>query len=443
MKEGLKQSLNAIREMSVEDNKVYHQYVPVIDDNTSITALADPVLTVPVVANEFMSMLINRIVYTQFENKYFRNPLQILEGDRIPLGYAGQEIYVNPAKARQYNVNDFAGLLQKYEADVKVQYMTVNMDLQYPVTVGRHELKKAFTSWDSLDSFIDQLSNSLYNGAYIDEYMYTKYLVTGAYLNGGVKVEVVNGINSEETAKSFVKKARTIFLNMETPTSNFNAWKQVGGYGRDIITWSNPEDIVFLLRNDVRSELDIDVLASAFNIDKATLLGNILPINDFNVYDDNGELKFDGSNIIGMIADKSWFRIKRQDMYLDEFYNANNRTWQYYLNLTKMYQYSLFANAIVFATQAPQITISELDYKANVVDVVATQTEGLEVSVKPFSATEPTIVYTSSNTDVFTVQADPSNNRIAKVLGVAKGTAILTATAGNISTTTTINVKEA
>ena len=37
----------------------------------------------------------------------------------MPLGYAGQEIYVNPAKGRQYNPEDFAGILQKYEADVK------------------------------------------------------------------------------------------------------------------------------------------------------------------------------------------------------------------------------------------------------------------------------------------------------------------------------------
>lgn len=442
MKEGLKTSLNALREMSIQENKAYHQYIPIIDDTTSIATLADPVLSVPVVANDFMSMLVNRIVYTQFENKYFRNPLQILEGDRIPLGYAGQEIYVNPAKGRKYNVNDFAGLLQKYEADVKVQYMTVNMDLQYPVTVTRHDLKKAFTSWENLDSFIDQLSNSLYNGAYIDEYQFTKYLVSGAYLNGGVKVEVVNGINSEETAKAFAKKARTMFLNMQTPTSDFNAWKQVGGYGNEIMTWTNPEDIVFLLRNDIRSEIDVDVLASAFNIDKTTLLGNILPINNFNVYEDDGTLKFDGSNIIGMIADKSWFRIKRQDMYLDEFYNANNRTWQYYLNLTKMYQYSLFANAVVFATQAPEINITELDYKTDIVDVVASNTEGLEISVKPYSATTPTIEYTSSNDGVFTVVADSTNNRIAKVTGVAKGTAILTAKAGNIITNVTINVTE-
>ena len=40
-------------------------------------------------------------------------------------------------------------------------------------------------------------------------------------------------------------------------------------------------------------------------------------------------------------------------MYLDEFYNANNRTWQYYLNLTKMYGYSLFANGIILATAQP------------------------------------------------------------------------------------------
>lgn len=106
--EGLKTSLNAIREMAITEGKAYHQYVPFIDDTTSIEAFAQPILTNPVVANEFMSMLVNRIAYTMFEDKYFRNPLQVLEGDRIPLGETGQEIYVNPAKARRYNVEDFA-----------------------------------------------------------------------------------------------------------------------------------------------------------------------------------------------------------------------------------------------------------------------------------------------------------------------------------------------
>lgn len=442
MNEGLVTSLNALREMSVNGSSIYHQYIPVIDENTSISTIAEPVLTVPAVANDFMSMLVNRIVYTQFETKYFRNPLQILEGDRIPLGYAGQEIYVNPAKGRKYNVNDFAGLLQKYEADVKVQYMTLNSDLQYPVTVTRHDLKKAFTSWESLDRFIDQLSNSLYNGAYIGEYRYTKNLIGSAYSYGGVQVETVSAITDEASAKSFVKKVRNLFLNFQTPATTFNAWAKVGGNGNPITTWSNPEDIVVILRNDVRTEIDVDVLASAFNMDKATLMGNILTVDNFDIIDDEGVKRFDGSNILGMIADKSWFKIKRQDMYLDEFYNANNRTWQYYLNITKMYQYSLFANAVVLATAQPTIAITSMDYKENVVEIKQGDVENLEITVTPFGATSPTITYASSNKSVFTVVAD-SNNRIAKVTGVGEGTAILTATAGNVKATVTINVKNA
>lgn len=442
MNEGLVTSLNALREMSVNGSSIYHQYIPVIDENTSISTIAEPVLTVPAVANDFMSMLVNRIVYTQFETKYFRNPLQILEGDRIPLGYAGQEIYVNPAKGRKYNVNDFAGLLQKYEADVKVQYMTLNSDLQYPVTVTRHDLKKAFTSWESLDRFIDQLSNSLYNGAYIGEYRYTKNLVGSAYSYGGVQVETVSAITDEASAKAFVKKVRNLFLNFQTPATTFNAWSKVGGSGNPITTWSNPEDIVVILRNDVRTEIDVDVLASAFNMDKATLMGNILTVDNFDIIDDEGVKRFDGSNILGMIADKSWFKIKRQDMYLDEFYNANNRTWQYYLNITKMYQYSLFANAVVLATAQPTIAITSMDYKENVVEIKQGDVKNLEITVTPFGATSPTITYASSNQSVFTAVAD-SNNRIAKVTGVGEGTAILTATAGNVKATVTINVKAA
>ena len=442
MNEGLVTSLNALREMSVNGSSIYHQYIPIIDENTSISTIAEPVLTVPAVANDFMSMLVNRIVYTQFETKYFRNPLQILEGDRIPLGYAGQEIYVNPAKGRKYNVNDFAGLLQKYEADVKVQYMTLNSDLQYPVTVTRHDLKKAFTSWESLDRFIDQLSNSLYNGAYIGEYRYTKNLIGSAYSYGGVQVETVSEITNEASAKAFVKKVRNLFLNFQTPAASYNAWAKVGGNGNPITTWSNPEDIVVILRNDVRTEIDVDVLASAFNMDKATLMGNILTVDNFDIIDDEGVKRFDSSNILGMIADKSWFKIKRQDMYLDEFYNANNRTWQYYLNITKMYQYSLFANAVVLATAEPTIAITSMDYKANVVEIKQGDVENLEITVTPFGATSPAIEYTSSNQSVFTVLAD-SNNRIAKVTAVGEGTAILTATAGNVTATVTINVKAA
>ena len=423
--QGLVTSLNALREMSVESGSVYHQYVPIVDSNTDIGSFGTPILNNTPVMNEFMSMLVNRIVYTQFMTKYFNNPLQVLEGDRIPLGYAGQEIYINPAKGRQYNVNDFAGLLQKYEADVKVQYTSVNTDLQYPVTVSRHKLKQAFVSWDTLDQFISELSNSLYNGAYIDEYQFSKGLVASAFKSNQAQYIKLTSPTTEQTGKAFVKKLRETFLNMKTPSSSFNAWAKVGGYGREIITWSNPEDIVFLIRNDVLSNVDVDVLASAFNIGKAELMGNIIPVDNFDIYADDGTLAYDGSNILGFIGDKSWFRIKRQDMYLDEFYNANNRTWQYYLNLTKMYNYSLFANGVVIATDDPDVDVSSMEFVEKgtalaPLSIVKDATKTLHVITTPFSANE-TITYTSSDATVVSVTAG-TDNKTCVITGEAAGT---------------------
>lgn len=443
IKEGLKTSLNAIREMSIQNGTAYHQYVPIIDDNTDIGSFGAPILNTPVVMNEFISALVNRIVYTQFETKYFRNPLQVLEGDRIPLGYAGQEILVNPARGRKFNVDDFAGLLVKYEADVKVQYTAVNMDLQYPVTVSRHKLKQAFVSWDALDTFIGELSNSLYNGAYIDEYQYTKELVISAYKSNQAQIKKISAPTTEELAKQFVTEARTLFLNFQTPSESYNAWAKVGGYGRPIKTWTNPEDIVFLVRNDVRAYLDVNVLANAFNIDKTDLLGNILPVDNFDMFDDNGNKIFDGSKIVGLIADKSWFRIKRQDMFLDEFYNPNNRTWQYYLNLTKMYNYSLFANAVIFATEVPEVTIASLDFKApeGITIAKTDDVKELDITVTPETANTPKITYASADRNIFTVKADPNNDRHCTITATGKGEANLTAKAENVTTFVKVTVK--
>lgn len=444
MKEGLVTSLNAIRELAIQDGKAYPQYVPIIDQNTTIGEFGTPILSTPVVMNEFMSMLVNRIVYTSFESRYFNNPLQVLEGDAIPLGYAGQEIYVNPAKGRKYNVDDFAGLLAKYEADVKVQYTEVNMDLQYPVTVGRHKLKQAFTSWEALEGFINELSQSLYNGAYIGEYNNTKALISNAYAANNVQIDVVSAITDVDKAKAFTEKARTAFLNMQTPTTDYNAWAKVGGYGKAVVTYSNPEDIVFVVRNDIRSFLDVNLLAMSFNIDKATLLGNIISVNNFDIYDDDGVKVYDGSNIIGFIGDKRWFRIKRQDMYLDEFYNANNRTWQYYLNLTKMYNYSLFANGVVYATAIPEVKATKIEFTETKLTITEGEDETAVLTIEPVNATE-TVTFTSSDTGETYVKITKIDDRHVKVEGVSATSqdVTITATCGNLTDTIDVEVEAA
>ena len=439
---GLKTSLNAIREIS---SVIYHQYIPEIDEDTDIARLAEPIFNVPEVYNEFCQALINRIVYTQFENKSFRNPFVVLDGDRLPLGYAGQEIYVNPAKGRQFNVDDFAGLLVKYEADVKVQYQTINSDLQYPVTFTRQQLKKAFVSWGDLEGFIDQLSNSLYNGCYIDEYQKVKELIAGAYSMNITQYTKVSAISSEATGKSFVQTVRELFLNFQSPTSKYNSWAKNGGAGRPVITWTNPEDIVFIVRNDVRAALDVLVESMAFNIDRATLLGNIMTVDDFNVYNDDGTLHYDGSDILGIIADKAFFRIKRQDQFMDSFYNPNNRTVQYYLNNIKMYGISMFANHMVIALDDPEVAPTALKTDVTSVEVTVGSTAEVKFETVPFAA-NGTITYSDGDSgEFFTVAAKTGDPKTAVLTGVKAGTGkTLTASATNPSgetITKTVTVK--
>ena len=212
------------------------------------------------------------------------------------------------------------------------------------------------------------------------------------------------------------------------------AWDKVGGDGRPIVTWSRPEDIVVIIRNDIRSFLDVNVLAQSFHMSEADLLGRMISVDNFDVYDDNGVKIFDGSNVLGFIGDKSWFRIKRQDMFVEEFRNPNNRTYQMYLNLIKMYNWSLFANGVIIATQAPQVSITDLDYKGSALTVPVGGSVTGKVDVTPVTGNYPALGYTSSDSTVATVSADPANPARFIISGVANGTATITARAGSSET---------
>ena len=433
----LKQSLNALRELS---STIYHEYVPVIDDSTDISAFAEPIMSYPVVYNEFCDVLVNKLVYSQFETMTFNNPLRVLEGDRIPLGYAGEHVYTNPAQARGFNVNDFAGLLIKYEADVKVEYHTVNSDVQYCVTIARQQLKKAMTSWENLAEFITQLSNSLYNGCYIDEFRWTKNIISGAFKENRAVYEKITAVTDEATAKAFVEKARNYFLNFQLPSSEYNAWAKNGGAGRPITTWSRPEDIVLIVRNDIRSKIDVQSLAAAFNLPYADFLGNVITVDNFDAYDDDGNQVFDGSAIVGGIFDKSWFKIKTQDMYMENFYNANNRTMQYYLNVIRMYNMSLFANGVIFATADPSVSSTAVEFIETSASVKAGEDIVLHVKTTPFTA-NTTLSYTSSATTYATVGSE--TGKYITVTGVSAGSSTITVSDGTHTDTLSVTVTSA
>lgn len=451
--EGLQTALNEIRETIISDNSLYQSQIPVVSDYTSSQAYGQALLSLPSdLRNRFISSLVNRIAYTAFEIKYFNNPLQDLQRNELPLGAIGQEIYINPARGRVYNIDDFAGLLAKYESDVKSEYTQINFDVQYPVTIIRKELEKAFISWGDFERYLNGVTTSLYNGAYIDDYKYTKKLITNAYSQNAVQMEINSFASSTPTTdelKALVKKLRKDYKNFQIPSTKYNAWAKVGGYGRAIVSWSDPEDIVVFINNDLASEIDVDILASAFNIDKTSLIGRVYYVEDFDLINDDGNVVVDGSNIEALICDKRWFKIEQKDMFMDEFYNANNRSWQSYLNVIKAFNFSFFANAKMYVKALPTLNVSSMNFIQSGTQEVAKGSKiTLDLNTVPFTATQ-TITFSSGNTSYATVEK--IDNRHVEVTGVEvtdgestnPSDVTITATAGELTTTIKVKVVSA
>lgn len=372
--------------------------------------------------NEFVNNLINRIGLTIIRNKTFSNPLSILRKGSMPLGTDIQDLYENPAEAEQYELSNtaMAKLLTITDPDTHVAYYRRNRKDFYTKTISRENLQGAFVSWEKFENYISAITTSLYSGNYIDEFELTKALVDGAYDNNKVIVETVSAITDETTAKAFIKKCRSLFTKMKLPSTKYNAYSKFSGAKGVIKTWTEDDRFVLIVTSDVMAEVDVDVLARAFNIENTKFLGRVIEVDSF----ENEEIQ-------AILCDESWFQIYENLMRFDEFYNARTMTWNEYLHVWQTYAICPFANAVVFATAQPKpataISVSD-------VSVAKDATANVTVTLTPTDATTE-LEFISGNETVFTVSST------GDVTGVSAGTGTLTVKTDNgLSDTATVTV---
>lgn len=372
--------------------------------------------------NEFVTNLINRIGLTIIRNKTFSNPLSILRKGSMPLGTDIQDLYENPAEAEQYELSNtaMAKLLTITDPDTHVAYYRRNRKDLYTKTISRENLQGAFVSWEKFESYISAITTSLYSGNFIDEFELTKALVDGAYDNNKVIVETVSAVSDESTAKAFIKKCRALFNKMKLPSTQYNAYSKFSGAKGTIKTWTEEDRFVLIVTSDVMAEVDVDVLARAFNIENTKFLGRVIEVDSF----ENEEIQ-------AILCDESWFQIYENLMRFDEFYNARTMTWNEYLHVWQTYAICPFANAVVFATAQPKpataISVSD-------VSVVEDATANVTVTLTPADATSE-LEFISGDESVFTVSST------GVVTGVSAGTGTLTVNTDNgLSDTATVTV---
>ena len=380
--------------------------------------------------NQFVNNLINRIALTIIRNKSYNNPLAVFKKGSIPLGTDIQDVFTNPANAEQYELSDVAmqKLLTITDPDTHVAYYRRNRQDMYTKTIAREALQGAFESWENFEGYVASITNSLYSGNYISEFNYTKDLIDGAFDNGKVITEVVTNPTDETSANKFLKQVKTIYDMMTFPSSDYNAYSKFSGANGTITTWTDADRIVLIIRADVMNTIDVDALARAFNIDKASFMGRIYKVD-----------KFRNENLLGVICDEAWLQIYDNVLRFDEFYNARVMAWNQYLHAWSVFAICPFANAVAICTKKP-IEVTNITIGSGPVALEMTNPEGksVNVTVTPTGATT-TIDYTVADPTVAELIVNTNTNITLKPLKVGNTTITAKATNGTTATQT-INV---
>lgn len=368
--------LNTIRDNA---STAYQDRIPEATQNNIIAiqeVMTDP--SQAVVTNEFIGTLLNMIIKQVIIDKNFSDPLQSLKKGKKPLGDTIEEIYVNFLKAKQYDPTG-AELLQRNLPDVKTAYHRMNRQDKYKVTVSPDELFKAFSSYDKLEIFIAKIINTLYNSSELDEFILMKQLIKQAYDQNALKVvEIPDPLASEQNGKAFIKTVKTVSGDMVFPNSNNNAWLTAQSTDNiPLITFSKKSEQVLILDNATDVSINVDVLASIFNMTVAQFNETRKIVID----------AFPDPDIRAALVDEQFFQVFDDLVYFKKWENAEGLYDNYYLHIWQTLAFSPLVNAVVFKVGGSD---QDSDDDIDTYDVTYSLKTGVKSSNKRKTATEGT-----------------------------------------------------
>ena len=294
------------------------------------------------VANEFMRSLLNKLVKSVVHTKMFSNPLKGLKKGTKPLGDTIEEIYNNFLKGAEYDPTG-ANLLERKLPDTKTVYHRMNYQQQYPVTVSREALSKAFMSYDALNSYVSGIINSLYNSAELDEFINMKQMLKSAIEKKAMKtVTVADPLISKTNAEEFITAVKTVSGLMSFPSEEWNGYLEAQTTDtKPITTFSRKNEQVLILDTATDTKVSVEVLANVFNM-------SVAEFNDTKkiVID-----TFPDANMRACLIDEAFFQIY-DDLYtVTSFYNGKGLYENYYLNVWQTLAYSILVNAVAFVVE--------------------------------------------------------------------------------------------
>ena len=347
--------INTIRNNASQSFK---DYVPYAEPNAeSIKTIGNIIMDYPALQNEFLSALVNRIAAVLVTSKMYDDPLAFLKRGLMQFGETVEEVFVDIAAPRQFDPETAEEeVFKRVKPAVRSAFHPMNYQKFYKVTISNDQLKQAFLSYDGITDLISRITNSLYSGAAYDEFLMIRYLLARNILNNHLYVVPVDGVGDEAKGKATIKAIKAATNKLQFMSSEYNA--------AGVRTYTPPDQTYIFMTSDFESEIDVDVLASAFNIDRVTFMGRRVLVPSFDDLD-NDRLKqllenypdwepFTSSEIEklqaikAVVVDRDYFMIFDNLYQFTEQYNGQGLYWNYFYHVWKTFSVSPFMNALVF-----------------------------------------------------------------------------------------------
>ena len=351
--------LNTIRANASAE---YQASVPEISDVRDIPKVGEALWGYPNLANQFLGALINRIASVRVKAATFNNAYAELKKGYLEFGETVEEVFVQIAKAREFSPEKAeARELKRTLPDVRAAFHTMNWRVEYPITIQNNDLKMAFLSESGVQDLIARIVDAIYTAAEYDEFLLFKYLIIKAVSHGKMFPVEFDATTMKTGAIAF----RGASNKLTFMSNKYNA--------SGVHTTTPKADQYIFMDAEFNAAYDVEVLAAAFNMDKAEFMGKLKLIDDFTTFDNerfatiransdfieevtSAELTL-MADVKAVLVDREWFQVYDNLAQFDEKYVASGMYWNYFYHVWKTVSSSPFSNAIVFVDDGATTTL--------------------------------------------------------------------------------------
>ena len=240
---------------------------PLVEATTaSLNAVGQYISSYEPRMNAFLHSLVNRIIKSIYANRSYKNHFGRFKKRMDGLGDTIEEIYIDLCKVEGYDpTNLTTNVLGIHTPDVSAAFHSVNLTTEYVQSLNRMQVMKAFTSFEAFDAFIRALVEKIMTSKEYDEEQVFLYAFGRVALTGKIPTLTID-TPAPSTAASILTKVRELSNNFDHMLPDYTMAKNLQ---------HTPKNAQYLFTSNAAGAIfDVNVLANAFNMDKAEWTGH-------------------------------------------------------------------------------------------------------------------------------------------------------------------------